>query len=100
MNKTKEDRMLTFTSDAHHYAVQRGKTLYLDYITLTGCCIPYQPAPTVRFGLPHDPKRYHKEIINDLQVFIPHKMPDLPLEIHLATFMGLKRLVVEGWSHT
>ncbi len=91
--------MLTFTKEACDFALLRGGIFYLEYIQLKGCCIPYQPAPIIRLGMPQHPKRYQQEMVNGIQIYIPAKMPELPLEIHLSTFMGFKRLVVEGWRH-
>ena len=90
--------MLTFTKEARDFARQKGNIVHLEYLTLNSCCIPFQPAPTVRFGSPHNPQQYEEETIDGLQVFIPHHLPDVPLEIQLSTFMGIKRLIVEGWK--
>jgi hypothetical protein len=91
--------MLTFTKEARDFALQKGKILHLQYFSLNACCIPYQPGPSICFGLPHNPQHYQQKTIEDLQVLIPNEMPDVPLEIHLSTFLGIKRLVVEGWRH-
>jgi hypothetical protein len=91
--------MLTFTPEACQYALHSGGVLYLEYLTVQGCCIPYQPGPSVRFGNPHDPQNYRQETIEGMTVFVPLELPEVPLRINLNAFMGFKRLVVEGWRH-
>ena len=92
--------MLTLTPEARSYALENGGTLFLEYITLTaGCCVPFQPEPTVRFGKPKNQDQYRQENIDDLTVFIPRALPDVPLVIAVAAVLGFKRLVVEGWRH-
>ena len=92
--------MLTITPEARSYVLENGGTLSLEYITLTGgCCVPFQPGPTVRFGKPHNQDRYRQEIIDGLTVFIPRSLPKLELVIAVASVLGFKRLVIEGWRH-
>jgi len=92
--------MLTITPEARSYALENGGTLFLEYITLTGgCCVPFQPEPTVRFGKPKNNDQYRRETIDGLTVFIPRGLPDVPLVIAVATVLGFKRLVIEGWRH-
>jgi hypothetical protein len=93
--------MLTITPEARTHALNNGGSLFLEYITLTGlgCCIPYQPEPTVRFGKPHNQDQYRQETIDGLTIFIPHKLPEEELVIAMASVLGYKRLVIEGWRH-
>jgi hypothetical protein len=71
----------------------------LEYFQLGGCCIPYQPEPTIRLGVPPGPQDFDVRTIDGIVVYIPHSLPDVPLEIRLSTFFGFKRLVVAGWRH-
>lgn len=93
--------MLTLTPAAIEFARLKGGTVFLDYFERPGggCCIPYQPEPCVRFGSPHDPGNYAQQTIEGIVVFIPRKLPDVPLEIDLSVFLGFRRLVVLGWCH-
>ncbi|HTZ40266.1 MAG TPA: CC/Se motif family (seleno)protein [Syntrophales bacterium] len=91
--------MLTLSPEARAYAVDNGGTIFLDYIIVGDCCIPYQPEPSVRVGMPHDPERYRQEQIDGVTVFVPNTLPQVPLVIELNSFMGFKRLVVHGWRH-
>jgi hypothetical protein len=92
--------MLTITPEAKAYALDKGGTLFLEYITLTGgCCVPFQPEPTVRFGKPKNQDQYKQETIDGLTVFIPHGLPEEDLVIAVASVLGFKKLVIDGWRH-
>ncbi len=92
--------MLTMTPEAREYALNQGGSLYLEYIVLQGgCCIPYQPGPAARIGKPRNPDRYIEKTIEDVTVFVPGDLPDVPLVITLAVFMGIRKLIVAGWRH-
>jgi hypothetical protein len=93
--------MLTIAPEARTYALNNGGTLFLEYFALWtgGCCIPYQPEPSVRLGKPYNQDKYRQETIDDLTIFIPYELPEVPLLITMSSFMGIKRLVVEGWRH-
>jgi hypothetical protein len=91
--------MLNITAEAVEYILAKGNYLHFEYLEISNCCIPFQSEPTIRFGRPHNPEKYKIETIDGINVYIPHALPDVPLTIKLNTFMGLKRLVVDGWRH-
>ena len=91
--------MLTLTHEARAYALDNGGTLFLEYILVGDCCIPYQPEPSVRMGAPHNPEHYLLQKIDGVTVFIPKTLPRVPLVLQLSSFMGFKRLVVQRWKH-
>jgi hypothetical protein len=93
--------MLTITPEARTHALNNGGTLFLEYFALWtgGCCVPYQPEPSVKLGKPRNQAQYRQETIDGLTVFIPHELPEEPLLITMSSFMGIKRLVIEGWRH-
>jgi hypothetical protein len=92
--------MITMTPEAIEYVRQRGGSLFLEYIILqSGCCIPFQPGPAVRIGRPRRQIDYREMRIEDLTVFLPPGLPDVSLVIKVNSFLGLSRLVVEGWQH-
>lgn len=92
--------MLKFTPEAKKHAVNNGGVVFLEYFALiSGCCVPFQPEPTVRLGKPHNQKKYREETIEGLTVFIPHELPEEQLIIDLNSFMGMKKLVIEGWRY-
>jgi len=51
----------------------------------------------VRFGEPYNPSDYVRRTIQDIIVFIPCKLPEIPLILTVSSFLGIKRLVLEGW---
>ena len=93
--------MLTITQEARTYALNNGGKLFLEYLALWsgGCCIPFQPEPSVKLGEPRNQDKYKQETIEGLTVFIPSNLPEVPLLITMTSFMGIKKLVVEGWRH-
>jgi hypothetical protein len=96
----KAKNMLTITPEAKAYALDKGGSLFLEYLTVTGGCeIPYQPEPTVRLGKPRKQDQYRQESIDGLTVFIPRRLPEEELVIGMASFLGFKKLVIEGWRH-
>jgi hypothetical protein len=94
----KAKHMLTITPEAKAYALDKGGSLFLELVTVTGgCCIPYQPEPAVRLGKPRKQDQYRQETIDGLTVFIPHRLPEEELVIAMASFLGFKKLVIDGW---
>jgi hypothetical protein len=92
--------MLTITPEAKAYTLDKGGSFFLEYVTVTGgCCIPYQPEPTVRLGKPRKQDQYRQESIDGLTVFIPYRPPEEELIIGMASFLGFKKLVIEGWHY-
>lgn len=91
--------MLTLSPEARNYAIDNGGTLFLEYIVVGDCCIPYQPEPSVRMGTPHNPEQYVQENVDGVIIFVPRTLPRVPLVVQLNVFMGFKRLVVNGWKH-
>jgi hypothetical protein len=93
--------MLSITPEAKTYSLNNGGVLYLEYIKLSqgACCIPYQPEPSVKLGKPRNQDKYRQETIDRLTVFIPHELPEEPLLITMNSFVGFKKLVIEGWRY-
>ena len=90
--------MVRFQDSALAYALQKGQPLYLEMAPIiNGCCLALRESPAVRFGEPANPECYHAEIIEGVTVYLPYELPDIPLEIALASFLGLKKLTVQGW---
>jgi len=90
--------MLSITPEAKAYALDKGGLLFLELVTVTGgCCIPYQPEPAVRIGKPRKQDQYRQEVIDGLTVFVPNGLPEGELVIGMASFLGFKKLVIDGW---
>ncbi|VBB05310.1 Hypothetical protein LUCI_0517 [Lucifera butyrica] len=90
--------MLTFTPEAVDFARNKNQAVYLDIPpVIEGCCITIRESPAVRFGEPRNPERFTRRVIQGLTVYVPDELPDIPLTIILSSFLGWKRLAVEGW---
>lgn len=90
--------LLTITDHALTYIKSRGKPVYLELFQVISCCIDIRESPSVRLGKPYDPHHYTLEEVQGIMVYVPHDLPDIPLTITLCSFLGIKKLVVEGWS--
>jgi len=90
--------MLTLTSDAVALIQSQDKPIFLELPkTITNCCFHFQECPVVRFGEPRNTRDYEKKIIHDVTIFIPGRLDEIPLTIAVSSFLGIKRLVVDGW---
>jgi hypothetical protein len=89
--------MLTITADAVAYIKSRNKPIFLDIPPLINCDIPVKESPTVRFGEPRDLEKYQLKTIQEVSIYVPHDLPQQPLNITLTKFFCWRTLVVEGW---
>jgi len=91
--------VLTLTPEAVALIENEDKPIFLELPkTITNCCFNFQECPVVRFGKPRNSQDYEKKIFQDVTVFIPSRLPNIPLTIAVSSFFGIKRLVVDGWS--
>lgn len=92
--------MVSICEDALEIIRSQDKPIFLDLPkTITTCCFDMQECPTVRFGVPARPNEYRENIISGITVFVPRVISDLELTIEVASFLGIKRLIVEGWRY-
>jgi hypothetical protein len=92
--------MLTISPEAAEIIRQQGKTVFLDLPrAITSCCFDFRECPTVRLGNPHNPDAYSVLDIDGVTVFVPHVIIDIDLSIEVASFLGFKRLIIEGWRY-
>ena len=90
--------MLTITPEAMALIRKQGKPIFLELPKLiTNCCFDLQECPSVRSGEPPDSANYEKRTIQEVTVFVPRRLPEMPLTIDACSFLGIRRLVVEGW---
>jgi hypothetical protein len=90
--------MLTITSQAQAYIKAQNKAIHLELPPMIDCCIHLQEAPMIRLGLPRDLAAYEQPIsIDGIDVYFPLDFIDIDLTITLASFLGFKRLTLEGW---
>jgi hypothetical protein len=72
-------------------------------IITTACCAQsFQDRPAVRLGPPprETTGMFVVQRVEDVSVFVPAELgaQRRPLKIVVASFLGRKRLVLEGWS--
>ncbi len=92
--------MLTITPEALELIQQQDKAVFLELPKLiTSCCFDFQECPSVRRGEPLDTRNYERRVIQDVIVFVPERLPEIPLVIDVRTFFGIKSLIVEGWRY-
>lgn len=91
--------MLTISDEALTMIAQKNEPVFLDMPkTITSCCFDYQECPTVRYGEPRNIDDYDKQTIRDIPVYLPHRLPEVDIEIVVSSFLGFKRLVLNGWK--
>lgn len=91
--------MITINDEAAALILDKNDTIYLDMPkTITSCCFDFQDCPTVRLGTPADPLLYDRWVVRNINVFVPHRMPDMPIEIAVRSFLGIRSLVIKGWK--
>lgn len=96
---------LSISPAAVEFIHARDKSVHLEptAIITTACCAQsFQDRPTVRFGPPPEGQlgMFVVQSVDDVTVFVPPEVGvhRRPMKIVLASFLGLKRLVLEGWS--
>ena len=90
--------MLTITPDALVLIRKQGKPIFLELPKIIiNCCFDLQECPSVRSGEPLNAADYEKKTIQDVTVFVPRRLPEMPLTIDVSSFLGIRRLIVEGW---
>lgn len=90
--------MLTITPQAVQYIKERNSTIYLELPPVIDCCMHLQEAPIITLGHPPKPECYEKLEISEITVYCHHNLPAIPLIIIVASFLGFKRLAIEGWK--
>ena len=95
--------MLTLTPEARRLILERGQPIRLELARVIhgGCGVPpLEERPAVRFGAPPPGVRgaYRLREVDGVAVHVPAALPDRPLTVGVASFLGLRRLVVAGWN--
>ena len=96
--------MISISPEALEVIRRRNQPVYLDLPPAVqgGCCLPgIQECPVVRFAPPWDAARqeYVVEEIQGVTVHVPRRMPrDGNFTLKVSAFLGLSRIVLEGWK--
>ncbi|HVI76069.1 MAG TPA: CC/Se motif family (seleno)protein [Anaeromyxobacteraceae bacterium] len=96
--------MLSISPEARALILEKGAPVRLELSRAVhgGCGVPpLQERPTVRFGPPPSFLSHHYEArdVDGITFHVPRALPkDRPLTVGVASFLGIRRLVVEGWN--
>jgi hypothetical protein len=96
---------LSISPEAVDLIRERKQPVYLDMPRFIrgGCCAPnLQECPTVRFGAPPEREResYVEQSLGGVTVFVPRRMEQKrgDFTITVSSFLGMRRVVLEGWT--
>ena len=96
--------MLSISPEARALILEKGAAVRLELARRVhgGCGVPpLQERPTVRFGPPPSflSRHYEARDVDGITFHVPRALPkDRPLTVGVASFLGIRRLVVEGWN--
>lgn len=91
--------MLSITPEAAQYIKSREQTIYLEQTrAIDACCFQLQEAPSVKLGAPANPETFAIHTIEGITAYVPRTINQMPLSVTLSSFLGFKKLVVEGWQ--
>lgn len=93
--------MVTISPEALSIIRERSRPVFLELPKLIrSCCFDFQEGPSVRLGEPPDAGQYQRNTLDGTVVYVPRIIPDdLALQITVSRFLGVRRLVVEGWRY-
>jgi hypothetical protein len=92
--------MVNISPEAVEIIRKQGNTVFLDLPkAITSCCFDLQECPTVRLGAPPNPDAYSITDTDGITVFLPRIIAGIELSIEVSSFLGFKRLIVEGWRY-
>jgi hypothetical protein len=91
--------MISITDEALGIIRKRAQPVYLELPKrVTGCCFHIQECPSVRFGKPREISKYNEKTIQGVPLLVPNGLPeDRPLTLTVSRFLGISKLVVDGW---
>jgi hypothetical protein len=90
--------LLTITTEAQEHIRRRNLPVFLEMPIVIQGDITIRESPAVRWGIPQKIDHYERQTIGDVEIYIPHELPAIPLTIVRRSFLGFKWLAVEGWA--
>jgi len=90
--------MLILTDNALEHIRARGQVIFLELPIVIQGDITIRERPSVRWGLPRDQHNYQLEVVQGIEIYVPHDLPGIPLTITVSHFLWMKWLAVEGWA--
>jgi len=95
-----EDKtMIQVTDEARNHIREKGGSIYLlDTKPVGLCCGRVAFEPQLTIGVPEKKEGYVRDVINDIQVYIPRRLSlSYPLTIEVKKKFGRKILRLSGW---
>ncbi len=91
--------MISVTDNARDYIRGKGGRIYLlDTKPVGLCCGRVAFEPPLTIGVPEKQEGYDRDVINEIQVFIPKRFSvPFPLTIDVKKQFGRKTLRLNGW---
>ncbi len=91
--------MITLSEDALALIEQKKVPIHIEIPrSVSGCCIEVTDRPSVSFGEPKQRAEYVQQSIQGVTVYVPSCFPEVPhFTIRASSFLGFKRLVLDGW---
>jgi hypothetical protein len=91
--------MISVTDEAREHILEKGGSIYLlDAKPVGLCCGRVAFEPPLTIGVPAKPQGYVRDVINDIQVYIPKRFSvPYPLTIDVKRQFGRKILRLNGW---
>jgi hypothetical protein len=94
-----EKPMIHLTDEARDHIRGKGGSIYLlDTKPVGLCCGRVAFEPQLTIGVPAKPQGYVRDVINEIQVYIPKRFSvPYPLTIDVKKQFGRKMLHLNGW---
>jgi hypothetical protein len=94
-----EKPMIHLTDEARDHIREKGGSIYLlDTKPVGLCCGRVAFEPQLTIGVPAKQEGYVRDVINDIQVYIPKRFSvPYPLTIDVKKHFGRKMLHLNGW---
>ena len=89
--------MLDITPEAVQFILNRNCPFHIDVPPAINCCIHLVDTPTIKSGEPRDIGQFDKVSFENATVYVPKDFPDHPMRISITSFLGRKKLVLDGW---
>ena len=90
--------MYSITPAAADYLKKQDQSVYLDLPpAVEGCCFQLQESPSAKMGVPANPDAYAQHNVDGVTFYVPHGLKPVPLTVAVSSFLGFKKLIVEGW---
>ena len=89
--------MLNITPEAVEFMLNRNCPFHIDVPPVINCCIHLVDTPSIKPGKPREADNFDILSVNGTSIYVPKDFPTHPMRIGVTSFLGRKKLVLEGW---